>query len=146
MNAISSVKNVRIIPDYFLRHVCTTSVKDKMFINFKVFMYVYMRVDKTRVASRKIGPSKIGCCWYKASSFKYTSSTKYKYHLCILSYSWLRPAGGVWTLPQFFENVKKTAAGRVFAYLITHLFRNFCESFIPRSCKVRSPRQVEWSQ
>ena len=33
---------------------------------------------------------------------------------------------------------------RVFAYLIPHLFGNFCESFDPGSCKVRSPGQVKW--
>ena len=61
----------------------------------------------------------------------------------------LRPAGGgVFEHPplRFFADSKKTAARSAagfFTYLIPHLFGNFCESFDPGSCKVRSPGQVK---
>ena len=63
----------------------------------------------------------------------------------------LRPAGGggVWTPPPpaVFRGWQENGGAqrrRVFTYLIPHLFVNFCESFDPGSCKVRSPGQVKW--
>ena len=58
--------------------------------------------------------------------------------------------GGVWTPPpplRFFEDSEKNGGAqrrRVFTHLTPHLFRNFCENFGPRPCKVRSPGQVKW--
>ena len=58
--------------------------------------------------------------------------------------------GGVWTPPlRFFADSKKkknvvAQRRRVFTYLIPDLFGNFCKSFDPGSCKVRSPGQVKW--
>ena len=63
----------------------------------------------------------------------------------------LRPAGGVFEHPppplRFFADSKKTAARSAAGFsptLSPHLFGNFCESFDPGSCKVRSPGQVKW--
>ena len=63
----------------------------------------------------------------------------------------LRPAGGgVFEHPPVFavfrgwpENGGEQRR-RVFTYHIPHLFDNFCESFDPGSCKVRSLGQVKW--
>ena len=62
-----------------------------------------------------------------------------------------RPAGGgVWTPPppQVFSRIAKETAARSAAgfspTLPPHLFRNFCENFVPMPCEVRSPGQVKW--
>ena len=55
--------------------------------------------------------------------------------------------GGVWTPPAVFRGQQENGGAqrrRVFTYLTPHLFGNFCESFDPGSCKVRSPGQVKW--
>ena len=63
----------------------------------------------------------------------------------------LRPAGGVWTPPRGFSRIAKKkkkkrrrTAPPGFHLPYPHIFDNFCESFDPGSCKVRSPGQVKW--
>ena len=55
--------------------------------------------------------------------------------------------GGVWTPPGFsrIAKIRRRAAPPGFHPPYPHIFRNFCENFDPRSCKVRSPGQVKWS-
>ena len=56
--------------------------------------------------------------------------------------------GGAFERPlRFFEDSENTAAQSAAGFSPTlppHVFRNFCENFDPRSCKIRSPGQVKW--
>ena len=75
-----------------------------------------------------------------------SSKTHVKGELFPLTFA-LLGGGGVWTPPPpcgFSRIAWKRRRRRVFTYLIPHLFDNFCESFDPGSCKVRSPGQVKW--
>ena len=59
----------------------------------------------------------------------------------------LRPAGGCLITPCGISRIarkRRRLAPPGFQLPYPHLFGNFCESFDPGSCKVRSPGQVKW--